>query len=73
MVTPPQPNKPAQVVPLQERQKSEIAAQPQVSIGSTSQTEHIPLTLATPNLSLNPKLLTRGVPPYPEPQKRPHP
>ena len=53
----------SQVVPPQERQKSEIAAQPKASIGSVSQTQHIPLTLTAPKQLLNPKLLTKEVPP----------
>ena len=73
MVTPAQPNKPAQVVPPSERQKSETAAQPQASIGSASQKEQIPLTPTTPKQPLNPKLLTKEVPPYPDPQMRPPP
>ena len=40
--TPLQPNMPAQVVPPSERQKSEVISQPQTSIASTSQAEHIP-------------------------------
>ena len=71
VVTPSQPNKPAEEVPLSDKQKSEITAQPQAILGSTSQTEHIPLTQTTPKQSLNPKMLTREVPPYPDPQMRP--
>ena len=41
VVTPLQPSKSAQVVPLSEKQKSENTAQTQAIVGSTSQTEHI--------------------------------
>ena len=71
MVTPSQPNKPAQVVPPSERLKSKITAEPQAIVGSTSQTEHIPLIQTTPKQPLNPKLLIREVPQYPDPQMEP--
>ena len=51
-----------------EKWKSEISAQPQASIGPTSQIEHIPLTLNVPKQPLNPKLFTREDPPYPDPK-----
>ena len=73
VVTPSQPNKPAQVVPPSERQKSEVTLQPQASIGSTSQAEYIPLTSTASKQPLNPKLFTREVPSYPDPKIRPPP
>ena len=74
VVASPHPIKPVQEDPtLLERQEAEIAKQSQANEGSTSQTEHTPLTPITPRLSLNPKLLTREVLPYPDPQTRPPP
>ena len=57
-------------MPPSEREKSEITAQPQAIEGLTSQTEHIPLTQTTPKQTLSPKMLTREVLPYLDPQKR---
>ena len=73
VVTPSLPNKPAQVVPPSEKQKSEITAQPQASIGPTLHTEHIPVTLTVSKQPLKPNLFTREVPQYPDPQMRPPP
>ena len=53
VVTPSQPNRSAHVVLTQERQKSEVVAQPQASIGSISQTEHISLMQTTPKQPVN--------------------
>ena len=53
-----QPNKPVEVVPPLEKQKSESSVQPQVSMVSTSQTQHIPLTPVAPKQPLKPKHFT---------------
>ena len=73
IVTPPQPNKPAQVTPKQDIQKSKITVQPQATLGPTPQIEHIPVVQTTPGKQLKPKMLMKEVPPYPDPIKRPPP
>ena len=60
-------------MPPIEKQKSKNSAQPQASVVSTSQTEHIPLTPIAAKQPLKPKLFTRVVPPYPDPLITPPP
>ena len=63
-----QASKQVQIEPiLLEKQKSEISAQPQASVDSTSQTEHIPLTPIASKQLLKPRQFTREVLPYTDP------
>ena len=60
-------------MPKSDIQKSEITVQPQATLGSKPQIEHIPLVQTTPGQQLKPKMLTKEVPPYPDPMKTPPP
>ena len=74
MVPPSQPNKPAQVVPLSEKQqKTKIREQPQATVDMESQTKLIPIIHFAPKQFLSPRTLTKQVPPYSDLYRRPPP
>ena len=73
VVTPPQSIKPVPVMPKLEKQKTETTTQPQVTVGSKPQVDHIPVIQTTSKQLLKPKMLTKEVPPYPDPRKRSSP
>ena len=47
-MTTPQPNKQVQVMSKPDKQKPDTSPQPQTTVGSTTQIEHIPVTQTVP-------------------------